>query len=72
MDFFKTPIKHLLWLPYPLLCSQSGFSVFVFFFFFIYSVSKEVGGMVKQLEKLQVETEEPEEIKMAEIGKQKG
>lgn len=36
-------------------CSQRKFSVVFFSFIFIYSISKKVGRMAEQLEKLQVE-----------------
>lgn len=47
--------------------------VFLFFFYFLYSVSKNVGRMAKRLENFWVEVEGPEkQKKMVEKGKQKG
>ena len=45
--------------------------VFWFFFFFLYSVSKKVGRLVKWLEKFWVEVEGPEKQTVSGKGKQK-
>lgn len=59
VDVFRAPAEkllQLLLLGYPLLCSQRRFFV-LFFFYPSYIVSKKVGRMAEQLEKLQVEME---------------
>lgn len=57
--FFKMPAKiYVAPTGYPLLAPSGdflGFFFLFFFFIFMYSVSKKVGRMAEQLEKLQVE-----------------